>query len=66
MRRDKVGRLAVALLEIALVTGCETSTLGLGSCYKDGRKPDSPYGAERVCDGCRAWKALQDVFGGER
>lgn len=40
---------------------CETSTSGIGSCYKDGRKADAKYGEDQACDACIAYRALFTV-----
>jgi hypothetical protein len=54
----EIERLKAAL---RLIRGdfCENYTTGLGSCRLNGRKPDAEYGADRWCDPCIAYAALQ-------
>lgn len=45
-------------LHLIMGTGCENSTSGLGSCFKEGRTPGHIYGAFSVCNSCIAYEAL--------
>jgi hypothetical protein len=59
----EIERLKAAL---RLIRGdfCENYTTGLGSCRLNGRKPDAEYGADRWCDPCIAYAALQSHSSG--
>jgi hypothetical protein len=55
----EVTRLRVALMLIA-GNSCESSTVGPGSCWKDGgRSPAAEYTADKWCDRCIARAALR-------
>ena len=40
---------------------CESSTSGIGSCYKNGRTAGAKCGEEQACDACIAYRALFSV-----
>jgi hypothetical protein len=56
---SKMERMEAALREIR-GSHCINTMMGLGYCYKNGGKEDAKYGAERVCDACRADRALTE------
>lgn len=46
---------------LRLIAGksCSNFTTGPGSCLKQGRRRNAKYSAERWCDACIAWEAIQ-------
>lgn len=50
----------VALVVIAQ-GACEHFTAGPGACLRDGRSPLAAWEADRACDPCIAWAALQET-----
>lgn len=50
----------VEALELIAGDRCERTHMGkLGTCFSDGRTVDARYGADRACDACIAWVALE-------
>jgi hypothetical protein len=41
--------------------GCEHSTTGIGSCFRNHRTADAHYGADRACTACIAWQVLRGL-----
>jgi len=41
--------------------GCEHSTSGIGSCFRNHRTADARYGADRACTACIAWQVLRGL-----
>lgn len=54
-----------AVLEAIAAAACESFTSGPLSCYRSGRTEDARYLADRVCDPCRAYRALNPDPNGE-
>jgi hypothetical protein len=48
----------LAALRAIAGDACHVSTSGLGACYRGGRSEESIYMSDRVCDSCRAAKAI--------
>lgn len=41
--------------------GCEHSTSGIGSCFRNHRTADAHYAADRACTACIAWQVLRGL-----
>lgn len=53
---------ATVWLDLIAEDSCENYTSGPGTCTRtQGRYASARYGADRWCDPCRAWAALNDV-----
>jgi len=49
-------------LRLICVDACENYASGIGSCSRNGRKPDAEYTSARWCNSCTAWFGLYGHF----
>lgn len=51
-----------ALRLICRTGECENYMSGIGACFRSGRTPEAEYLADRVCNSCLAYFALNGGF----